>query len=258
MFLSSHLKLGKGERMMKVDVYGEGPTVVLLHGCPVPPESLRPIWEYLRGSYRVVVPDLTGLGVGLVESLGAIELALKAHGVKDAALIGHSLGAYRAFQLARSGVIDVTRIVGLGPIAHFSEETLTQFAAFADEFDVDTSKMSDMALGGWYSLAFKEANPDLDATVNGWFHTMGEAVISQALRTEFAGPDLHPVLHEIDVPVYLRVGSLDITTPAALAEAIAALLPDARLDIAQGAAHFLHDEEPETALFAVESFLRGG
>ncbi len=240
---------------MKVDIHGEGKNVVLLHGCPVPPESMRAIRERLEGSYRVIVPDLAGLGLDLVASLEVLEKTLRAHGVEQAMVVGHSMGFYRAVQLARSGGIEVTRIAGLGPIAHFTDESLAQYAELADALDAGGLDVAGIALSLWYPSAFLEANAEVGATVRGWFERMGDALVVEALRKEFVGPDLHPTLHEIDVPVYLRVGELDAATPPALARAIADALPDVRLDVVEGAGHFLHDEDRAATLSALEKFL---
>ncbi|MFU8805117.1 MAG: alpha/beta fold hydrolase [Bradymonadaceae bacterium] len=243
--------------MLDVDIYGEGENVVLLHGCPVPPESMRSVWEWLEGSYRVIVPNLTGIGLDLLESLEPIEEALQAHGVEQAALIGHSLGFYRALQLAGSDGIDVTKIVGLGPIAHVTDEALAQYAGLADAIEAGGFDVAGVALSLWYPAPYLEANPQAAATVRRWFEEMGDQVIIDTLRNEFGGPDLHPILEDIDVPVYLQVGDLDVATPPGLAEVIAEGLSDVRLDVFTGVGHFLHDEASEATLSAVERFLRG-
>lgn len=241
--------------MLEVEIYGEGENVVLLHGCPVPPESMRSVREWLEGSYRVIVPKLTNVGLDLRDSLEPLEEALRAHGVEQAMVIGHSLGFYRALQLAGSDGIDVTKIVGLGPIAHVTDETLAQYAALADALEAGEIDIAGVALSLWYPAPYLEANPEAAATVRRWFEEIGDPSIIDALRIEFAGPDLHALLEDIDVPVYLRVGELDAATPPALAQAIAEGLSDVRLDIVAGVGHFPHDEETEATMSAVARFL---
>ncbi len=243
--------------MIEVNTYGEGTDVVLLHGCPVPPESLQVIRERLQKSYRVVVPNLLGIGLDLVESLAPIEEALLAHGVEQAALVGHSLGAYRALQLANSGTISVTKLIGLGPVAVFPDERLAQYTELADAIEADAIDIVAVALSLWYPEPFLEANPQIEEMVRRWFAEMGDQVVIDTLRVEVYGPDLHPVLQDTDLPVYLRVGELDAGTPPAWAQAIAAELPDVRLDIVPGVGHFLHDEDREPTLSAIEAFLAG-
>ncbi len=54
--------------MIPVAMSGSGPDVVVLHGPPLPPESMAPLPERLAGSHRVFVPDYRGLAVGPVET----------------------------------------------------------------------------------------------------------------------------------------------------------------------------------------------
>ena len=243
--------------MLEVNSYGEGTNVVLLHGCPVPPESVRDIRDRLQESYRVVVPNLTGINLDMKDSRAAIEEALLANGVEKAALVGHSLGAYRAFQLALSGVVEVTKVVALGPVVNYTDASLAQYGELADGIEAGAINVAEVALPLWYSESFLEANPNKESTVRRWFDEMGDQVVIDSLRVEFQGPDLHPLLHQVDLPVYIRVGELDAATPPEFSEAIAAHLPDVRLDIVPDVGHFLHEEDREPTLLAVESFLAG-
>jgi haloacetate dehalogenase len=100
-----------------MQLYGAGPPVILLHGCPTTPRSLEPLARRLARTHRVVVPDLVQVDVGFTEALDLLVAALRAADITRAAVVGHSGGTYRAFQLALDGRIEVTRLVGLGPIA---------------------------------------------------------------------------------------------------------------------------------------------
>jgi len=57
--------------------------------------------------------------------------------------------------------------------------------------------------------------------------------------------DLRGRLREITLPTLVLVGALDDETPPAYAEAIAAEIPGARLDIVPGAGHLLNAEAPD-------------
>jgi proline iminopeptidase len=67
--------------------------------------------------------------------------------------------------------------------------------------------------------------------------------------------DLRPRLSEIRVPVLIIVGRHDFITNVAMAEEMAAHLPDARLEIFENSGHFAHVEEPADFRRLVREFL---
>jgi 3-oxoadipate enol-lactonase len=241
--------------MLKLEYYGEGSPVLLLCGGVVLTDTVAPIRDHLATHYQVIVPDFAGIGVSLDASVDMLVRALAEAGIEEAACIGHSSGFHRALILADSGAIRVTGIVGLGSIAYSTPEVLTTYAGLADGIDAGAINPPDVALNMWYTPSYLEANPDAEPRLRGWFDRLGNALVSQALREEFVGPDLHPRLEHIDVPVYMRVGELDGATPPAMTIAIAEGLPNATYDVVPGAGHFLQDEDRAETLAAIDRFL---
>jgi pimeloyl-ACP methyl ester carboxylesterase len=60
--------------------------------------------------------------------------------------------------------------------------------------------------------------------------------------------DPGPWLHEVDVPTSVVVGTRDGWCPAEVAEAMADALPDANLQVVEGASHTLPLEHPDLVL----------
>ncbi|HTG56780.1 MAG TPA: alpha/beta fold hydrolase, partial [Niabella sp.] len=86
---------------------GEGNAVVLLHGFGVDSSAWVEQINYLQKSYRVIAPDLPGIGVSeltsnvSMEGVAAIvKEILEAEEIEQAAVIGHSLGGYIALAFA--------------------------------------------------------------------------------------------------------------------------------------------------------------
>lgn len=236
------------------EIEGAGPTVLLLHGCPAPARSLDPLRHHLARTHRVVVPELSGIGVGFDAALERLVAALLARGIDEVAVVGHSGGAYRAFQLALDGRIKVRSVVALGPLACVVPPQLEQFAALADAVEAGAVDLPELTWQLWFTEDFRRAQPEMRAELDAWFAQLGNATLL-GLRHECEGGDLRPALATLDIPVYLRVGALDVSTPAAEAEALALLIPGAHLDVVPGCAHFLHFEDGPNTLEAVRRFL---
>jgi pimeloyl-ACP methyl ester carboxylesterase len=94
---------------------GDGDVVVLLHGWPHTSHSWRHVIPRLSSKYRVIAPDMRGLGDSSRPAAGydngtvagdVIEL-LDSHGVHEFSLVGHDWGgpvAFAATLLARDRV----------------------------------------------------------------------------------------------------------------------------------------------------------
>lgn len=98
------------------------PSVVLVHGI-VSSRYLLPTAERLARTHRVVAVDLPGFGrstarhhdVRLPELADALGHALEALGVRRAVVVGHSIGAQVAVELARRHPEHVGGLVLAGP-----------------------------------------------------------------------------------------------------------------------------------------------
>lgn len=241
---------------MRVDVYGEGDDLVLLHGNPVPPSSLDLFRQRFQSSHRILMPHMDALRVDSVTALELLHAALAAHGVRRAAVLGHSMGVYRAFQLALAARIDVQRIVALSGFAYLPAEVRRVHRELASALENDAIDLAHTLAQSWFSSAYLQAHPQLESLLRRWFDAIGRDGLLASARIETQGPDLRPELAALTMPIYLRTGDLDAVTPVAWAQELARLLPNARLDVVPGAAHFLQFEDAEATAQAVASFLR--
>lgn len=85
---------------------GQGETVLILHGNGADAQFYRPLVEALAPDYRVLVPDLPGYGrtpartpLSPESYLEEIERFIRHYVREPFYLIGHSLGAFIAYQL---------------------------------------------------------------------------------------------------------------------------------------------------------------
>lgn len=241
--------------MFDVETYGEGEPVVMLHGVALPPESLAPIRRRLASSHRVVVPETSGFDCEPAEVFDVLEETLSSEGIERAPVVGHSIGAFRAFRLALLETIDVERIAAIGARAHIPDSVRAEIEQLIEAIEAGALEPSEVLVDRWFSEAYREEHPETVETLVGWIEELGSEAIADGARADVQAPDLRPRLGEIDVPVYLQTGEKDAATPVEWAREIAGALPDAELEIIEGSGHFPFVEAPEESIPPIERFL---
>ncbi|HEY0517531.1 MAG TPA: alpha/beta hydrolase [Solirubrobacteraceae bacterium] len=117
----THRRVQLRELRMHVAEAGEGPPLVLLHGWPQHWWSHRHLIPQLATRYRVLAPDLRGLGWSdappgdYAKSTFADDVLelLDHEGIEQAFVIGHDWGGYAAFLLALEHPQRVRRMIAL-------------------------------------------------------------------------------------------------------------------------------------------------
>jgi magnesium chelatase accessory protein len=105
-----------------VQIMGEGPDVLLIHGTGASTHSWRDIMPLLAASHRVIAPDLPGHGFtqtpandglslpGMASRLANLMTAL---GAAPKAVVGHSAGAAIAITMAGADMIRPAAVIGI-------------------------------------------------------------------------------------------------------------------------------------------------
>jgi 3-oxoadipate enol-lactonase len=249
---------------LAVDLRGEGPAILFIHGYPLD----RTIWEpqltALEG-WRRIAPDLRGMGLSDAPDLGysmatyAADLAalLDALGIDRVVLCGLSMGGYIAFEFVRRWRERVAALV------------LVDTRAEADSAEGKRSRDEAAALareGGAAAVAEtmlpKMLAPTAPAAlvdrVRGIMAAAPVAGIVGALAAMRERADSSAMLPELrGVPTLVMVGSEDRMTPPARASAMASAIPDARLIVVSGAGHLPTLEQPSIVTDALRAFLSG-
>lgn len=242
--------------MFDVEIYGDGRRdLVLLYGTPVPEQSLEPLPREFAGDFRVIVPQTAAIGIDCEEALGRLEQTLADAGVENPVVLGHSLGAYRALQLALSDAIDVEKMVLMGPLANMPDDRYAQYEELAAGLEAGEVDITDVALEFFFRPETIENTPELRELVDGWMGRFDDEELVDAVLVEVVGPDLHPHLGDIDVPACVLVGEYDAGTPPEWAEEIADRIPDASLEVIDDVGHFPNLVKPEPTLRAIREFL---
>lgn len=248
--------------LLHVEARGVGAPVVLLHGSPTTPAHLRPLAARLSVRYRTLLVHLPGYGESaalepydLDASHGLVEDSLAAIGLSEAHFVGFSGGAYRAFAIATRTRLRVLSIAGLAAIAEVSREegaTLAGFAQMLRAGGVDPGPILEQRM----LSPEGRMNPDWVADVISWGAAIAPPQLASELEAFASAPDLRVAVANLDVPILLRVGALDVASPPARSTLIAAVAKRAVLEEVAGAGHALLCEDFDATAASVERHLR--
>jgi pimeloyl-ACP methyl ester carboxylesterase len=246
---------------------GLGRPLVLLHAFPLSRVMWRPQFGELVRENRVLVPDLRGFGgtspfagpPALEQMVDDVAALLDALGVREpVALGGLSMGGYVALAFARRHaarlralILADTRAEADSPEGKANRDRLIAFARGHTAADV-VEQMLPKLLGDTTRARRQEVVEEV--------RRIGSAQtpdgIIGALEAMRDRPDSTPLLGQIAVPALVVVGAEDGLTPPALAQTLAAALPDGRLAVIEGAGHLASLEQPEAFNAAVGSFVQ--
>lgn len=247
-----------------VQISGDGPALVLIHGTGASTHSWRRMVPLLADEFTVVAFDLPGHGFTATPLFTRMTLPQVARssgrlldvlGVRPTALVGHSAGAAVAIRMALDDVVRPRQIVGFnaslrpfagaaGPIfsalarlLYVNPLTPRVFAASASERRVarlleDTGSSVDREGVRLYHSLLRRAG-----------HVSGTLAM-------MAGWDLRPLqrdLSRLDVDLTLVVGSRDRAVDPSEAGRSVRLVPRGRVVRMANLGHLAHEEDPVAA-----------
>jgi 3-oxoadipate enol-lactonase len=243
-----------------LDGIAAAPALLMLHSIGCRGAMWSPQVAQLAARHRVVTLDLRGHGASDapdgdydLERLArdAIEV-LDALDVAQADVCGLSLGGLVAQQLALQAPGRVRRLVLAATAPKIgTAEAWRERAALVRAQGLGA--VAEMALGRFFSAAFRAAEPDTVSQVrDGLLATSptGYAGCCGALRDA----DLTGDAGAIQAPTLVIAGRQDVSTPPAQGEALAASIDGARY-LELDAAHLCNLEQPDAFTAAVADFL---
>ncbi|MEO5901446.1 MAG: alpha/beta fold hydrolase [Ilumatobacteraceae bacterium] len=257
---------------------GSGPPLVLIHGIAGSSTTWRAVMPALSERYTVIAPDLLGHGHS-AKPRGDYSLGAYASGIRDlmtvlelerGTVIGHSLGGGVAMQFAYQFPERAERLVlvasgGLGKEVSALLKAVTLPGAEYVLPLLFHRRIRDVS--GW---------PAGIARRLGWrpSETLAEVWRSYGTLTDRAGRQafIHTVRAVVDVagqrvsahdrlylaaalPTLIVWGDRDRIIPVAHAYRTAAAIPGARLEVLEGAGHFLPWRDADRFLPILDDFL---
>ena len=233
-------------------------TVVLLHGFTQTRQSWRRTVAGLRGSYRVLAPDLPGHGLAADRrpaSFAACSAYVRALGGDRFTLAGYSMGGRIALAaaLALPGLVERLVLVGASPgLADPAERAARRRAdtALADRIEAIGIEAFAAEWGAQPLFAGQAERVAAAAHADRLRNTpAGLAAALRGLGTGVMEP-LWDRLGALAVPVTLVVGEHDEKFRAVAAR-MAEALPQARALVVAGAGHAVQLEQPDAVAGAI-------
>jgi pimeloyl-ACP methyl ester carboxylesterase len=248
---------------------GRGEPVLLLNGGLMSIAAWEPIAAALAEHYQVIRCDLRGqlLSPGEpepdIESHVADVIALLDHlGVDRVHLAGTSYGSFVALRLAAlhpERAASVAVIAGterITPEAWAGTVVLRNLALEAIDGG-DGGKVLEALLPGTYSPEYLEAQKTALAFHKTWVRAMPTIFFKGfvSMLSSMEGLDLTPSLGAVRCPALIVSAGLDKVFPPERSEALAAGIPNARLEVVPGAPHGIVVERPDVTARLLLDFL---
>ncbi|HEY7681935.1 MAG TPA: alpha/beta fold hydrolase [Gemmatimonadales bacterium] len=252
---------------LAVDVRGQGPAVLFIHGYPLD----HSLWEHqlahLDGWTRIA-PDLRGMGQSDAPDLGysmatyADDLLalLSTLGVDRAVLCGVSMGGYVAFEMLRRARERVRGLVLVNTRAEAdtTEGRKARDAAAAQAREGGAESIARAMLPRLLARTAAAEHPALVERVRRMMEATPVAGILGAIGALRDRPDSVSLLPALaGIPTMVIAGDDDQITPRDRAQAMADAIPGARLAVLSGAGHLAPIECPEATTSLLVDFLAG-
>lgn len=250
-----------GQQLHYLDTGGTGPAVVFSHGLLMDHAMFAPQIKALRPHYRVIAWDERGHGqtndaatpFSYYDSADDLAALLDELQVEQAVFAGMSQGGYLSLRAALRHPARVRALILMdtqaGPEA---AETLPVYEQLIHTWatqglsDEMAATIEHIILGNGYAQA--------DRWKEKW-KAVRPANLAQIFNTLASRDDIRSQLPQITVPTLVIHGDADAAIPLAAAEAMAAALPNARLQVIAGAGHAANLTHAEQVTPLIEQFL---
>jgi magnesium chelatase accessory protein len=254
-------RITAGDITWHVQILGQGPVLLLLHGTGASTHCWRDVAPILATRYTVIMPDLPGHGFTTQPRASGLTLPAMAQGIatllatldlKPAFAIGHSAGCAIALEMIRAKLIAPQGVIGLNaallpfsgiagvvfrPMARLL--TLNPLIANILASQASPHRVSDTIAGTGSRLS-----PEGLAFYERLFASPTH--VQSALQM-MAGWNLAPLVRafpSIKTPVVLIVTGGDLAVPPDQARIASDKLPNARVVYIKSLGHLAHEESP--------------
>ena len=248
-----------------------GPAIVLVHGYTDNARDWVPLVPYLSPQLRLILIDLRGHGrsskpeccYSRWDFAYDIKLLLDALSVRQADLVGHSLGSIIAQTFAevwpeRTGRVILISSTAGAPDGGAPSKTLSGLLAEIRQLKEPIEADSPFMMQWWSSptpvdpdFMRRERRDSAAIPLRVWL-----AVLDQSIATEFASGELRLTLPRLTAPVLLLWGSRDPLIDAPMRRTLRDALPQAQVKVFEGLGHNPIWEDPAGCAAAINTFLR--
>jgi magnesium chelatase accessory protein len=245
-----------------VQVMGQGPTLLMLHGAGAATHSWRDLAPMLARRFTVVAPDLPGhgftqtppgVGLSLPGMAGAVSELLEAMQMQPALAVGHSAGAAVAIRMRLDGRIGDGGVVSVnGALRPFPGAAGHIFPVMAKALFLNPLAIQAFAWRarrpGAVAQLIESTGSRIDAAGLDYYGrllgTTGHVAGALGMMAHW---DLQPLVASLPAlqgPLTLIAAENDRAVPPSVARTAHRSLPHSRLTIVSGLGHLAHEEDP--------------
>ncbi len=243
------------------------PVLVLVHGFSHSLESWDAWAADLSADYRIVRMDLPGHGLtgpdpqarySVSQTVEFVDDLMAALDIREATLVGNSLGGLVSWRLAVAHPSRVNRLVLLAPGGYSINGVTEEPVDVPIPVRFFLTQAPEPVINAATQALFGDPTRMPDDMPGRVFDLMRGEGVGQAMveRLEvFTLPEPSADLARIPVPTLILWGEADRVVPPSHGPLMAATIPDARLITYPGLGHVVHEEAPARTLADVRAFL---
>ncbi|MGQ7890267.1 alpha/beta fold hydrolase [Paenibacillus sp. WC2504] len=246
---------------------GQGAPVILLHGFPLDHRMWQAQVEALSDNYRVITPDLRGMGhsdvpkanISIEQYADDILTMMDKMDIQKAALGGFSMGGYVAFALLRKAPKRFTGLLlaNTRPEADGLEARKNRMNMASALYDKGASAARDAMLPKLLTEQTAKDQPGLVESLSAVMASMpAEGLVHASLAMAFRS-DSVDLLGAISVPTLVIAGEKDLIAPPDVMKKMADAIPGASFHAIPEASHLAPMEKPEAFNALLFEFLKG-
>jgi sigma-B regulation protein RsbQ len=260
------------ERNNVRDGGGDAPAMIFIHGFGCDQTMWNAVAPAFEDTHRVITYDLTGMGQSDLEaydfdrhgSLAAhaqdlLEIC-DALGVRDAILVGHSVGAQIAALAAKARPDRVAQLIMVSPSPSFTNDPATGYQGGFDRSELEglVSLLKENHLGWSTQMAPTIAGepagaPSADALTKSFCRTDPEIAQHFGEATFFA--DERETMRSLTHPSLILHCDEDALAPMSVADWMRANVPNATLTVLHSKGHCPHMTSPNAVITSMQDYL---
>jgi len=260
-----HISIAAG-RLAVLDE-GAGPPLLLVHGFPLDHTLWQNQMAPLAANYRVIAPDLRGIGgsspigpeaVAMADFADDLAQLLDALNIQEPVhYCGLSMGGYIAWEFwrrhltrLRSLILCDTKAAGDTP-----ETKATREKWATDVLREGMGAVEDILLPKLLGPSTIQQQPDAVALTRHMLQNTRRETFAAGQRGMALRHDMQSFLGEVRLPTLLIVGIEDAISPPAEMAEMAKAIPGSRLEMIPGVGHLTPLEAPAAFTSTVREFL---
>lgn len=244
-----------------VQIVGDGPDMLLLHGAGASAHSWHPLMGRLDDRFRLIAPDLPGHGFtesprgrsALPQMAKDVARLMDTLDASPRIVVGHSAGGAIALEIARQGLMQLDRIVVInGALEDFRGPAGVVFPVMARLLAMNPFTGLFLSRGG--------SEAQVRSIIGATGTSLGTDALSLyarliarrahvdgtlAMMAQWSLRDLNAALPRIAVPTLFIHGENDQAVRISVAERASRAMPQARLVRLPGVGHIAQEEAPD-------------